>query len=73
MTRDEKIKEARRLMNEVTQEDRAREKTLADHMLCNCGHKHRDHGTSHSINYTRGFCSQCDCENFIMPLPKHVK
>jgi hypothetical protein len=36
--------------------------------LCRCGHRHSEHGISHSINYTAGKCSKCvECKNFVSP------
>lgn len=34
---------------------------------CQCGHLHNEHGESHSINYTAGLCTKCECKNFCMP------
>jgi len=37
-----------------------------DNMVCRCGHIHKNHGISNSINYTAGKCSECDCKNFVI-------
>ena len=61
-----KIKEARRLMFEVTENQRKNGKLKTDNQFCKCGHKRNEHAVSHSINYTEGFCSKCDCEHFLL-------
>jgi len=37
-------------------------------MVCRCGHFHRKHGKSGSINFTAGECEVkgCDCSNFVI-------
>ena len=66
MTIEEKIKKARKLMLEVIQERRDKARAKSDNMLCKCGHKHKNHSDTYSVNYTAGFCSLCDCEHFLM-------
>ena len=62
---DPRIKEARRLLWEVTNEQRQKEKEEIAERLCNCGHKRKDHSVSHSINYTGGVCGNCECLNYL--------
>lgn len=33
--------------------------------LCECGHMHKDHLPTSSINYTAGRCTMCKCKNFL--------
>lgn len=35
-------------------------------MLCICGHEHREHLATTSINYTAGRCTKCTCKNFLL-------
>lgn len=67
MTTDEKIKEAKRLMIEVSKERRQKIKDNSDNEICKCGHKFKTHTHTLSINYTAGFCSisKCNCEHFL--------
>ena len=65
MNIDDKIKQARKLMFEVDKERKEKIKSDSDNMICRCGHKHKEHTSSLSINYTAGFCSKCDCEHFV--------
>jgi len=64
-TIDQKIAKARQLMREVDGELNEIEKENYRSMICQCGHKHSEHGKSYSINYTAGFCSKCKCCHFI--------
>jgi hypothetical protein len=74
MTTEEKVREARRLMFEVTQERISARKLKTDNQSCECGHKRNEHSASYSINYTEGFCSKCKCEHFLLSeKPKEVK
>ncbi len=41
-------------------------KRQGDNMICRCGHKHKEHTISLSINYTAGNCTKCDCLNFVI-------
>ena len=34
--------------------------------FCKCEHERKLHGESHSIDYTQGKCSECQCERFII-------
>lgn len=62
---DPRIKEARRLLWEVTNEKRAKVKSQIEQDKCTCGHRRKHHSVPHSINYTGGFCGKCKCLNFI--------
>lgn len=72
MSEDPRITEAKRLMREVDFERRQKEKAQRqkhiDEMVCKCGHLHKDHLMSHSINYSKGFCDipGCECRNFLI-------
>lgn len=68
MTPEEKIKEAKRLLNEATVEIRKREKLERSRDRCVCGHARGKHCVSYSINYTEGFCMHkgCGCKWFNM-------
>lgn len=74
MTNEEKIKEAKRLMIEVTESERQMEIERVNNLFCRCGHTHKEHTKSYSINYSAGFCitEKCDCRNFISA-PQQVK
>jgi len=62
---DPRIIEARRLLMEVTKEQRAKRKKESDNTLCMCGHKFKDHSIRYSVNYTAGMCGKCDCQNYL--------
>ena len=67
--RDLEIDRARRLRMERYEEYRAeviKKRVEADNQVCRCGHKHKDHSESCSINYTAGKCTKCDCANFVI-------
>lgn len=61
-----KVRQARRLLLEAAAEIRAHKRALGDRMRCRCGHLHKNHLPSHSINYTAGMCSKkCNCMGFV--------
>lgn len=67
MSEDPRIKEARRLLWEVTNEQKVKEKERIANEVCKCGHQRVHHSVSHSINYTGGVCfiKKCDCLNYL--------
>lgn len=65
LTPEEKIKKARKLLQEATWEIRQNRKIELENDKCKCGHKRKDHSVSYSINYTEGICSKCDCLHFL--------
>lgn len=67
MVEDKRIKEARRLLWEVTNEQRHKEKEKVLNTKCRCEHTRRNHSVAHSINYTGGVCKvrKCECMNFM--------
>ena len=69
MTPEEKIAKARQLMFEATRERKDKEykvrKKKEDNEMCRCGHKRKFHSDNYSVNYTGGFCSECNCHNFL--------
>lgn len=65
MQEDPRITEARRLLHEVTRDERQRAKHLSDNESCKCGHKRTEHSVAYSINYTGGICAKCKCKNFL--------
>lgn len=65
MKEDPRIKEARRLLWEVTDEQRKAEKFARSRDKCECGHQRKFHSVSHSINYTEGMCKRCECKNYL--------
>lgn len=66
MNKEEKIKLARKLMMEVELEEVSERKAESENHICECGHKRSNHGISYNINYTGGFCKECDCKHFLM-------
>lgn len=60
----QKIKKAKQLLWEATDEIRSKEKTDREKDLCKCRHKRKDHSISYSVNYTEGFCKKCNCKWF---------
>ena len=66
MKEDPRIKEARRLLWEVTNEQRQKVKDEISNQLCKCGHMRKFHSVSHSINYTNGTCKKCECLNYLI-------
>ncbi len=61
---DPRIKEARRLLWEVTNELVQKKKDSINNALCGCGHKHVEHSISYSINWSGGMCGLCECKHF---------
>lgn len=74
MTPEEKIKKAKLLIAEARRELRARRRTKTDATLCRCGHRHDEHGPTHSINYTAGLClvRGCKCMNHCTPTARDL-
>ncbi len=65
MTPEEKIKKARKLLQEATYELRQKKRLKDENEKCKCGHKRKHHSVSYSVNYTGGVCNKCDCMNFL--------
>jgi hypothetical protein len=65
MSEDPRIKEARRLLWEVTNEQKVKEKERVANEICKCGHKRKLHSVSYNINYTGGTCKKCKCFNYL--------
>jgi hypothetical protein len=65
-TEDPRITEARRLLWEVTEEQRELQKTKYAQNKCVCKHARLFHSVSYSINFTGGMCHKCKCRNFMM-------
>ena len=66
MNEDPRITEARRLMREVEKEEWQKKKESGDSQICECGHRHDEHGKLLSVNYSAGFCKVCNCNKFIL-------
>ena len=43
-----------------------RKKNKMENDFCKCEHERKLHGKSHSIDYTQGKCSECQCEGFMI-------
>lgn len=63
---DPRIKEARRLLWEVTMEQRELQKKEIAQQKCQCKHARVLHSVSYSVNYTGGMCHKCKCQYFII-------
>lgn len=64
MNKGKKLETAKKLLWEVKQEEikemQENNDKIKNH-ICICNHKRERHGKSYSINYTDGFCQDCDC------------
>ncbi len=66
-TPEQKIRQAKQLMVQATQQIRRQKHAKRDALKCGCTHRFDQHTVSHSINYTGGFCmvDGCKCLNFM--------
>lgn len=74
MKKEDKLKKAKQLLFEVKQQELAelrKENDTKHSHYCICGHVRRQHGASHSINFTDGPCMECDCMGFQYSLSKN--
>lgn len=74
MKKEQKLEKAKKLLFEVKQEElaeRRKENDAKQDHLCICGHIRRQHGKSHSINFTDGYCVDCKCNGFQYSISKN--
>ena len=65
MEENPRIKEARRLLWEVSNEQKHKQKQAVLKQKCQCKHTRKNHSVAHNINYTGGVCKLCKCMNFL--------
>lgn len=63
---DPRLKEVRRLLAEIEKDRILEAKSAGDNQVCECGHKHKEHGLTYSINYSAGMCKKCKCMRFLI-------